>query len=57
MAKRGRERLREWGLEANARYVLANAHDAPLKAAGPPTPPSAGTRSIISMTQKKFSPR
>ena len=33
MATRGRERLREWGLEANARYVMANAHDAPLKAA------------------------
>ena len=33
MATRGRERLREWGLEANARYVLANAHDAPLQAA------------------------
>ncbi len=33
MATRGRERLREWGLEANARYVMANAHDAPLQAA------------------------
>ena len=32
MARRGRERLREWGLEANARYVMANAHDAPLAA-------------------------
>ncbi len=32
MTKRGRERLREWGLEANARYVMANAHDAPLAA-------------------------
>ena len=30
MAKNGRERLREWGLDANARYVMANAHDAPV---------------------------
>ena len=28
----GRERLREWGVDANARYVMANAHDAPVAA-------------------------
>ena len=30
MARSGRARLREWGLEANGRYVMADVHDAPL---------------------------